>query len=146
MCGITALVAFAVFLILNFWPAWSSLPFFTGLMVYSIGPVDFALWSIIAFNVAFLFWDAEGLRLFAHLIIAMFLMFAFTRLIRDFPFPLTGVWAGVVHWILVLGAVVSFLVIPATWWAMVGQGYEEPGGRKHRLHLPARPHRHGHAS
>ncbi len=132
ICGVTALVAFAVFLILNFYPAWSSLPFLTGSMTFSIGSVDFALWSIIAFNVAFLFADNPGLHLFAHLIIAAFVMLALTRLIRDFPFALSGVWVDVVHWILILGVVVAFLVIPATWWGMVTQGYEGPG--EHRRH------------
>ncbi|MDN5795756.1 MAG: hypothetical protein L0H79_08390 [Intrasporangium sp.] len=137
--GITALVAFGLFLILNFWPAWSSLPFLTSSMTYSIGAVDLALWSVIAFNVAFLFADAPALRLTAHLVIAMFTMFALTRLLRDFPFALSsGVWAGVVHWILILGVVVAFLAIPVTWWHMVTQGYEGPGApRRHRRHRHA---------
>ncbi|WP_347351007.1 hypothetical protein [Intrasporangium sp.] len=137
--GITALVAFGLFLILNFWPAWSSLPFLTSSMTYSLGAVDFVLWAVIAFNVAFLFADTRGLRLTAHLVIAMFAMLAFTRLIRDFPFALSdGAWASVVQGILVLGALVSFVVIPVTWWGMVTQGYEGPGApHRHRRHRHA---------
>ncbi|MGN6753263.1 MAG: hypothetical protein ACTHJJ_12005, partial [Intrasporangium sp.] len=111
-----------------------------------LGMVDFALWSIIVFNVAYLFADARGLRLTGHLIMAMFLLLAFTTLLQDFPFALSpGLWSNVVHWVLVLGVVLSFLTIPVTWWGMVTQGYEEPG--RARRHLP-RPHigRHRHAS
>jgi hypothetical protein len=142
LCGVTALVAFGVFLVLNFWPGWSSIPFLTDGMRLTVGLVDLALWGIIAFNVAFLFSDARGLHLTAHLIIAMLAMLAFTELIRDFPFTLSGVWVGVVHWILILGVVLSFLTIPATWWQMVFQGYEEPGGQRPRRHFG----RHRHAS
>ncbi|EWT04791.1 hypothetical protein N864_01535 [Intrasporangium chromatireducens Q5-1] len=140
--GVIALVAFGVFLVLNFWPGWEALPIFTDRMTYTLGAVDFALWAVIAFNVAFLFSDARGLHLTAHLIIAMMSMFALTRLMRDFPFPLTGIWAGVVHWILVLGTVLSFLVIPATWWGMVTQGYDGPGAKRGRRGLPGLRGRH----
>ena len=141
-CGITALVAFGAFLVLNFWPGWSAMPFFTQGMRLNIGMVDMALWAIIVFNVAYLFADTRGLRLTGHLIMAMALLLAFTTLVQDFPFRLTGIWAGVLHWILVLGVVVSFLVIPATWWGMVTQGYEGPSRRRESRHLG----RHRHAS
>ena len=140
--GIIAAVSFGVFLVVNFWPGWAALPIFTDRMTYSIGAVDFALWAVIAFNVGFLFSDARGLHLTAHLIIAMMVMFALTRLMRDMPFPLTGVWVGVVHWVLVLGTVVSFLVIPVTWWAMVTQGYEGPGAKHRGRGLPRLRGRH----
>ena len=136
MCGITALVAFGAFLVLNFWPGWEALPFFTPQMEVNIGMVDMALWAIIVFNVAFLFADTRGLRLTGHLIMAGVLLLAFTTLLQDFPFPLTGIWAAVVHWILVLGAVGSFLTIPATWWGMVTQGYEEPASSGRSRGLP----------
>lgn len=130
--GVVAAVAFGLFLVLNFWPGWQAMPFLTNGMVLTIGSIDLVLWAIIAFHVAYFFSDRPGLHVFAHLVIAFLAMFAFTRLLRTMPFALaSGVWPGVVHWLLVLGAVVAFLVIPATWWQMIGLGYEDPGRRRH---------------
>lgn len=142
MCGVTALIAFGLFLVLNFWPGWSAMPIFSQEMRMNIGMVDMALWSLIVFNVAFLFADTKGLRLTGHLIIAMAMLLAFTTLLQDFPFALSaGLWSNVVHWVLVLGVVVSFLTIPATWWGMVAQSWEGPARRPRR-----RVGRHRHAS
>jgi hypothetical protein len=122
--GLTALGAFGLFLVLNVWPGWQALPVLNTGMVLTIGSIDVALVAIVLCNAFYELSDAPGVRATVHLVIAATTMFTFTRLMRTMPFNLPGgPWPGVIHWVLVAGAVGSFCMIWVSIWAMVGLNY-----------------------
>jgi hypothetical protein len=123
--GVTALGAFALFLLLNFWPGWQSMPFLNSGMVLTIGSIDVTLIVIILSNIFYQLSDSPGVHATVHVILAAVTWFLFVRLMRTFPFnlPAGGPWPGVVHGLIIAGAVIAFCAFWVTIWQMIGLNY-----------------------
>jgi hypothetical protein len=124
--GTTSIVAFALLIILNFFPGWRAIPFLNNGMVLIIGSLDFVLAVIILCNVIYQLSDSPGVHVGVHTIMVVALIFGLTRLIRTMPFNFASnsPWPGAVHLLLIGAAVVAWCAFWVFIWQMIGLNYK----------------------
>lgn len=122
--GITGIVAFALLILLNFFPGWRAMPFLNDGMVLAIGMVDLVLAVIIICNVIYQLSNSPGVHAGVHLVMAVAMIPFFITLMRTFPFVLpAGPWTRIVHDLLNFGALASFCAFWVVIWQMIGLNY-----------------------
>jgi hypothetical protein len=122
--GVTGIVAFALLVLLNFFPGWQAMPFLTDGMGMAIGMIDLVLAVVIISNVIYQLSDSPGVHAGVHLVIAVALIPFFITLMRTFPFALSASpWPRIVHDLLNVGALAAFCAIWVVIWQMVGLNY-----------------------